>query len=142
MKNGGPCKTKLTLQKIEYLRSTINKMPVGPLTIGCFIHDQYCTKIKQPYIGPVRDALLAADTQLVTGLREMALQRPELKDFFLRKADTLERRRNVLINFENFKTILNSIDSLLEIIEKEYEDQEGVKIIFLIIDNAHKIILF
>lgn len=94
-------------------------MPVGALTIGCFIHDKYCTKVKPPYIGPVRDALLAADAQLVTELQSLAEQKPELKEFFHRKINKLQRRRLVLMDEENFKVILHSIESLLDDLEKD-----------------------
>lgn len=94
-------------------------MPVGALTIGCFLHDKYCTKVKPPYLGPVRDALLAADAQLVTELQSLAVQKPELNDFFQRKISKLQRRRLVLMDEENFKVILNSIDSLLQDLEKD-----------------------
>uniref|UniRef100_A0A336M4W4 CSON003502 protein n=2 Tax=Culicoides sonorensis TaxID=179676 RepID=A0A336M4W4_CULSO len=123
LQNGGPSsnssKIKLLSEaKQEDFRNRLDKMPVGALTIGCFIHDKYCTKIKPPYIGPVRDALLAADAQLITELQHLSEQKPELKDFFNRKINKLQRRRTVLMDEENFKVILNSIESLLEELEK------------------------
>lgn len=100
-------------------------MPVGALTIGCFIHDKYCTKVKPPYIGPVRDALLAADAQLPTELQSLAGQKPELSEFFQRKINKLQRRRLVLMDEEKFKLILNSIESLLDELEKDLGGKMG-----------------
>ncbi|XP_063703143.1 ganglioside-induced differentiation-associated protein 1 [Culicoides brevitarsis] len=122
LQNGGSEAHKfstLSAEKEENYRTRLDKMPVGALTIGCFLHDKYCTKIKPPYLGPVRDALLAADAQLVTELTNLAIYKPELHDFFQRKISKLQRRRHVLMDEENFKIILNSIDSLLGDIEKD-----------------------
>lgn len=94
-------------------------MPVGALTIGCFIHNHLCTKIKAPYIRPIREALLQAEQQMIDDLMQQANSNFDLKDVFLKKAVKLQKRRLILSEEDTVREIFGTIDKFLTTIEVE-----------------------
>jgi len=113
----------LSFDKQYFIRSALNQFPLGALTIGCFIHTDLCTNIRTPYITPVREALLAAETQLIAELRQIADKRPDIRDLCNGKADKLERRRIVLSDETKFLKLLETIDLILDLVEKELHSE-------------------
>jgi hypothetical protein len=45
-------------QKILHFRAVIDHIPAGTVTMGSFYHPEFCQNPKQPFIQPVRKALM------------------------------------------------------------------------------------
>lgn len=94
-------------------------MPVGALTIGCFLHSHVCTRIKAPYIRPIREALLQSEQQMIDELIHLASKHPTLKDIFLQKSSKLQRRRILLSEESKLLDMFGKIETLLDLVEQE-----------------------
>lgn len=44
-------------QKVEHLRSIIDKLPANVITMGSFLHSEFAPNPKLPFIAPVRKQL-------------------------------------------------------------------------------------
>lgn len=45
-------------QKVLQFRTIIDHIPAGTVTMGSFFHPEFCQNPKQPFIQPVRKALM------------------------------------------------------------------------------------
>lgn len=107
-------------QKVTYFRSIIDKINGNVLTIGSFLHPETATGDKKiPFIAPVRTQLVNHDKDNADKLRKYAEQYPEAREMLLEKAAIQEKRREQLLNKDEFLKILDQADEVFEQVEKE-----------------------
>jgi len=108
-------------QKILHFRTVIDHIPAGTVTMGSFYHPEFCQNPKQPFIQPVRKSLMAAEKNSANVLRMHAERNPDIQDILLQKAKFQETKHISVTDKEEFKKILNQVDTVLSEVEKELE---------------------
>ncbi|XP_069702095.1 ganglioside-induced differentiation-associated protein 1 [Periplaneta americana] len=108
-------------QRVLHFRTIIDHIPAGVVTMGSFFHPEFCENPKQPFIQPVRKLLMAADRNSAKTLRMHAEKNPNSRDILLQKAKFQETKHASVTDKEEFKKILNQVDSVLSQVEKELE---------------------
>ncbi|XP_058457638.1 ganglioside-induced differentiation-associated protein 1 [Malaya genurostris] len=104
-------------KQIRYFKNTLDKIPIGVITIGSFLHPRMVVSPKSPYVQPVRYTILERD-ELVSGrLRSYAEVFPAFSEALLQKADFHDRKRNVLASEAYFCKLLDGLEEFLSEME-------------------------
>lgn len=45
--------------RIEYFNKIISKVPIGAISMGSFIHPEFCGTTKSPFLGPAKQTFLS-----------------------------------------------------------------------------------
>lgn len=124
-------------QKVVEYRSLIDKINGNHLTIGSFLHPELATGSKKvPFIGPVRTELMSklvvnlgafifkwsvleADEKNAAELRKFAEENPEAREMLMEKAANQEKKREKLLNKEEFLKLIKDTDDTLDKVEAE-----------------------
>ncbi|KAL1517839.1 hypothetical protein ABEB36_001551 [Hypothenemus hampei] len=116
-------------QKVTFFRGLIDKINGNVLTIGSFLHPEFANGPKRvPFIAPVRKQLVKADEESAANLRRYAEETPGARAMLLEKAENQEKKREKLLNKQEFIKILNQAEEVFDKIEAELaehtKDQE------------------
>lgn len=52
-----------TSARIEYFNKLLSKVPIGAISMGSFIHPEFCGTTKSPFIGPAKQTFLSKSNQ-------------------------------------------------------------------------------
>ncbi|PSN42578.1 Ganglioside-induced differentiation-associated protein 1 [Blattella germanica] len=115
-------------QKVLHFRTIIDHIPTGIVTMGSFFNSEFCENPKQPFIQPMRKAMMKKNRATI--LRKHAEKNPESRETLLQKAKFQETKHASVTSREEYLKILNQVDSVLQQVEKELEshnkpDQEN-----------------
>uniref|UniRef100_A0A8W7P2B7 GST N-terminal domain-containing protein n=1 Tax=Anopheles coluzzii TaxID=1518534 RepID=A0A8W7P2B7_ANOCL len=99
-------------------RQTIERLPIGVITIGSFLHSQHTASPKFPFVLPVRQTILARDETLAHRLRAYATAYPAFAEVLLKKADFHDRKRGIIASEEYFCKLLTALDEFLTSVEQ------------------------
>ncbi|XP_055536652.1 ganglioside-induced differentiation-associated protein 1 [Wyeomyia smithii] len=100
-------------KKIQFFKSTIDKIPIGVITIGSFLHPKSVVSPKSPFVQPVRYTILERDETISNRLRACAAKFPAFSDVLLKKAEFHDRKREILMTEESYCSMLNRLDELM-----------------------------
>lgn len=112
-------------KKLASLRTTLDKLPIGVLTVGSFLHPNSVVSPKSPFVQPVRYTILERDESVSSRLRSYAEAFPAFSNVLLKKAEFHERKREVLASNQYYVSLLNGLDDLLAEIETLLVASEG-----------------
>lgn len=104
-------------KKLCNLRITLDKLPIGVLTVGSFLHPNSVISPKSPFVQPVRYTILERDESISNRLRSYAEAFPAFSNVLLKKAEFHERKREILASNQYYGSLLNGMDDLLAEIE-------------------------
>ncbi|XP_053677191.1 ganglioside-induced differentiation-associated protein 1 [Anopheles nili] len=105
-------------KQVVGFRQTIERLPIGIITIGSFLHTQHTASPKFPFVLPVRQTILAREETLSQRLRSYASDYPAFAEGLLKKADFHERKRSIIAGEEYFCKLLEALDEFLTEVEK------------------------
>ncbi|XP_062543786.1 ganglioside-induced differentiation-associated protein 1 [Armigeres subalbatus] len=104
---------------IRNLKNTLDKLPIGVITMGSFLHPRTVVTPKSPFVQPVRYTILERDETVSSRLRGYAKTFPAFGEVLHRKADFHDRKRLVLTNEQYFLELLDILDAVLTDAETE-----------------------
>ncbi|XP_058830778.1 ganglioside-induced differentiation-associated protein 1 [Topomyia yanbarensis] len=104
-------------QQIQRFKTTLDKIPIGVITIGSFLHPHTVVSPKSPFVQPVRYTILERDEHVSARLRSYASAFPAFSDVLLKKADFHDRKREVLTNEQYYRKLLDGLEELLSELE-------------------------
>ncbi|XP_065075639.1 ganglioside-induced differentiation-associated protein 1 [Ochlerotatus camptorhynchus] len=105
--------------KIVNLKNTLEKLPIGVITMGSFLHPRTVVSPKSPFVQPVRYTILERDETTSGRLRDYAKLFPAFSEVLLRKADFHDRKREVLASEQYYLKLLDILDDVLDNAESE-----------------------
>ncbi|CAG9761571.1 unnamed protein product [Ceutorhynchus assimilis] len=115
-------------QKINHFRDLIDTINGNVLTIGSMIHPELATGSKKvPFIAPVRKQLVNADKNSADNLRKYAQENPDAKEMLLEKAENQEKKREKLLNKDEFLKICQQAEKVLDEVEAELSQHTNGK---------------
>lgn len=104
-------------KKLASLKGTLDKFPIGVLTVGSFLHPNSVVSPKSPFVQPVRYTILERDESVSSRLRTYAESFPAFSGVLLKKAEFHERKREILGSSQYYVSLLNGIDEFLTEVE-------------------------
>ncbi|EDS33114.1 ganglioside-induced differentiation-associated protein 1 [Culex quinquefasciatus] len=104
-------------KKLASLKTTLDKLPIGVLTVGSFLHPNSVVSPKSPFVQPVRYTILERDESVSSRLRSYAESFPAFSNVLLKKAEFHERKREVLASSQYYASLLAGIDDFLAEVE-------------------------
>lgn len=100
--------------KLANLKHTLDKLPIGVITMGSFLHPRTVVSPKSPFVQPVRYTILERDETTSGRLRDYAKQYPAFSEVLLRKADFHDKKREVLSNEQYYLKLLDILDDVFD----------------------------
>ncbi|XP_066256128.1 ganglioside-induced differentiation-associated protein 1 isoform X2 [Euwallacea similis] len=112
--------------KVTNFRNLIDKINGNILTVGSLLHPELATGSKKvPFIAPVRSRLLNADKENARNLKKYAEENPDARQMLLEKADNQEKKREKLLNKDEFVKLLNETEKVFDKIEAELAEHDA-----------------
>lgn len=51
--------------RTEYFNKLISKVPIGAISLGSFMHPEFCGTTKSPFLGPAKQTFLSKSNHIV-----------------------------------------------------------------------------
>lgn len=106
-------------QRITYYRHILDQIPAGILTMGSFFHPELVKRPKAPFLPPVRKNFIRTENNRSEILKAHAENNPECRHILLKKLEFHERRHQIVTNKEEFLSVLNQVEDVLDKVEEE-----------------------
>ncbi|XP_055603351.1 ganglioside-induced differentiation-associated protein 1 [Uranotaenia lowii] len=100
-------------RKLTDLKNTLDKIPIGVITMGSFLHPKAVVSPKSPFVQPVRYTILERDETMSNRLRTYAKSYPAFGDVLQKKADFHDRKREILASEQYYRKLLDGLDDFL-----------------------------
>lgn len=116
------------LGSTEYTKSLfyeqiLNKLPVGALSLGSFIHEDLQLNPKPPFIGLIRKSCIENNDKVYEILKKSVSEASDFKKTVLQaKLDLQERRKELIYSRVQFQRILDKFEEVLKLFEKILEE--------------------
>lgn len=105
--------------KILNLKNALDKLPIGVITMGSFLHPRTVVAPKSPFVQPVRYTILERDETVSKRLRDYAKVFPAFNEVLQKKAEFHDRKRQMLTSEQYFLQLLDIVDHVLADAETE-----------------------
>ncbi|XP_055627914.1 ganglioside-induced differentiation-associated protein 1 isoform X2 [Toxorhynchites rutilus septentrionalis] len=114
-------------EKITSFKTFLDKVPVGILTIGSFLHPQAVASPKSPFVQPVRYTILERDETVSSRLRTYAETFPAQAEVLLKKADFHDHKRELLGKEQFYRKLLDELNEFLNEVELELAERTVIE---------------
>ncbi|XP_001653860.2 ganglioside-induced differentiation-associated protein 1 [Aedes aegypti] len=105
--------------KLQNLKNSLDKLPIGVITMGSFLHPRTVVAPKSPFVQPVRYTILERDESVSNRLRGYAKAFPAFSEVLQKKAEFHDRKRQMLASEQYFLQLLDVLDQVLADAEAE-----------------------
>ncbi|XP_055911757.1 ganglioside-induced differentiation-associated protein 1 [Eupeodes corollae] len=109
--------------KLVMYEDILSKLPIGALSLGSFVHEDFRLNPKPPFIGHIRQACVENNEKVYEILKKSVDKASDYhKNTLLAKLSLQDKRKELVYSKVHFQCVVDKLEEVLKQFEKELEE--------------------